>query len=231
LIEQIEAKYANKIILNVGLGILFYDFLHIGEPYLYPGSGSSIQIVRFRLVVFRPFVGEVLVGRVISSNKESVKVSLDFFDDIIIPHTQLQHPSTFNPMTSLWVWKYEAGAAENENENGDPVFNEFPLNIGDEVRFKVRTISFTELTASAKGLTATTTTESRDLPKASDSSIIKPSSSSVGGNSVDTTVLQGVPLIRRRSSSMGVSSDEEMPSAMQIIGSMNDFGLGSLTWW
>ena len=123
LIEQIEAKYSNKIILNVGLAIIFYDFIEIGDPYLYPGSGCSVQIVKFRLVVFRPFVGEVLVGKVIHSNKEGVKLSLEFFDDIFIPHTHLQNPSSFQSSTNLWIWKYDTddGAAE------------FPLTIGEEV--------------------------------------------------------------------------------------------------
>jgi DNA-directed RNA polymerase III subunit RPC8 len=109
----------------VGLGIVFYDFIHIGEPYLYPGAGSSIQIVKFRLVVFRPSVGETIVGKVIQSNKDGVRVSLEFFDDILIPASQLQNPSAFNPSTNLWVWKYDT--------DGDST-NEFPLTIGEEVK-------------------------------------------------------------------------------------------------
>ena len=91
------------------------------------------------------------------------------------------------------------------------------------MRFKVRTISFTEINASAKGLTATTTTESQDKPKINEGMLVR--QSSTGENS--TTL----PLIRRRSASMGLSPEEDLPPAMQIVGSMNDFGLGSLAWW
>ena len=122
LIEQIELKYCNKVLLNVGLGIAFYDFISIGDPYLYPGAGSSIQVVCFRLVVFRPFVGEVLNGKIVSSNKDGVRVSVDFFDDIQIPAAQLQNPSVFNASSGLWTWKYET---EGENE--------YALEIGDDV--------------------------------------------------------------------------------------------------
>lgn len=39
----------------------------------------------FRLVVFRPFVGEVLVGWVSSCTEEGLNVKMEFFDDIHIP--------------------------------------------------------------------------------------------------------------------------------------------------
>ena len=75
----------------------------------------------------------------------------------------------------------------------------------------MRTISFTEVKSSAKGLTATTTSESNEDSK--------------------STTTEVNPTIRKRSSSFGVSPDDDIPSAMQISGSMNDFGLGCLSWW
>ena len=39
----------------------------------------------FRLIVFRPFKGEVLIGRISSSTPAGIKVRLDFFEDILIP--------------------------------------------------------------------------------------------------------------------------------------------------
>lgn len=41
-------------------------------------------------VVFRPFVGEVMVGKIKACTKEGVQVSMDFFDDVIIPSYSLQ---------------------------------------------------------------------------------------------------------------------------------------------
>ena len=57
IIEQIEMKFANRIIPDVGVYICFYDFIEVGDPYIYPGEGGAIQDVKFRLVVFRPYVG------------------------------------------------------------------------------------------------------------------------------------------------------------------------------
>jgi len=86
----------------------------------------------------------------------------------------------------------------------------------------VRSISFTELVSSAKGLTATTTTESH--PTAS--KIISSGEMKGGGGEVTTG-----GQLRRRSASIGVSNEDESKPAMQIIGCMNDFGLGNILWW
>ena len=78
--EQVETKYSNKVVLEVGLCVCFYDFLEVGDPYVYPSEGSAILLVKFRLVVFRPFVGEVLLGKVTKSNPSGICVSLGFFE-------------------------------------------------------------------------------------------------------------------------------------------------------
>ena len=120
--EQVEIKYTNRILLDVGLCITFYDFIEVGDPYLYPSEGSSIQVVRFRMVVFRPFIGESIVGKVTKSSKEGLHLSVDFFDEIFVPSSLLQSPSVYNPSTGLWVWKY------GENQDMD-----FEMGLGDEV--------------------------------------------------------------------------------------------------
>ena len=59
LLDQIDIKFANKVLVDVGLCITLFDFLEVGDPYIYPAEGSAHQRVKFRMVVFRPFVGEV----------------------------------------------------------------------------------------------------------------------------------------------------------------------------
>jgi DNA-directed RNA polymerase III subunit RPC8 len=109
-------------LLNVGLCVTFYDFISIGEPYLYPSEGCAIQLVKFRMVIFRPFVGEILIGKLVKSTREGLRISLDFFDDILIPAALLQSPCVFNPANNLWSWKYE--------ENAE---SPFIMEIGEEV--------------------------------------------------------------------------------------------------
>ena len=63
LLDQIDIKFSNKVILEVGLCISLFDSQEIGDPYVYPAEGSAHQRVKFRIVVFRPFAGEVnLIG-------------------------------------------------------------------------------------------------------------------------------------------------------------------------
>jgi DNA-directed RNA polymerase III subunit RPC8 len=147
--------------------------------------------------VFKPFIGEVITGRVTHISKEGMKISIEFFDDISISGAQLQHPSDYNAVKNQWTWTYDDG------ENQTP----FVTEVGDEIRFKVRSVSFTSVTQTVKGVTATTTSES--------------SAAETG---------QG-HLVRRRSSSIGLGSEQDAPAAMQITGSTNDFGLGVTSWW
>lgn len=48
--------------MDCGLCICFYDLLKAGDPIVYPAEGCCHQAVTFRLVVFRPFVGEIITG-------------------------------------------------------------------------------------------------------------------------------------------------------------------------
>lgn len=55
-----------------------------------PFSGdTNFRAAEFRLVVFRPFVGEVLIGRIMAATHKGIRVSLEFFDDIFIPDNLL----------------------------------------------------------------------------------------------------------------------------------------------
>jgi hypothetical protein len=39
--------------------------------------------------------------------REGLRVSLGFFNDVLIPDYALQQPSLFHEEEGLWVWKYE----------------------------------------------------------------------------------------------------------------------------
>lgn len=138
LIEQIELKYVNKVLNDVGLGIAFFDFLYIGEPYLYPGAGSAIRLGRFRIVMFRPFVGEVMTGHVVEANKDGIKVSLDFFEDIFISGSHMQNPSSFDSSSGLWVWHYnysQSSAANEVTDEQNQQVEQFAIGVNDKVSF------------------------------------------------------------------------------------------------
>ncbi|KAI8426337.1 hypothetical protein MSG28_005196 [Choristoneura fumiferana] len=103
----LNRKLANKVVvLNVGLCIALFDITHIGHSYIFPGDGSSHTEVKFRYIVFRPVLEEILIGKIRSCGREGVHVTLGFFDDVLIPVNALQHPSRFDETEQAWVWEY-----------------------------------------------------------------------------------------------------------------------------
>lgn len=137
--DELNRKFANKVVHKVGLCIALYDVLKVGDSYVFPGDGASHTKVAFRFVVFRPFTNEVLVGKIRSCSAEGVRVSLGFFDDIMIPHQSLQHPKRFDQEEQLWVWEYSAEGG------GHDLF----MDIDEEVRFRVLEEVFVDVSPSS----------------------------------------------------------------------------------
>jgi DNA-directed RNA polymerase III subunit RPC8 len=89
--DEIHLRYSKKVLPNVGLCISIYEFLKIGEPFIIPGDGASFTEVEFQMIVFKPFLGEILDGIVVASDfKKGLTVSVGFFHDIVIPAHLLQ---------------------------------------------------------------------------------------------------------------------------------------------
>lgn len=54
---------------DLGLVVTIYDILDIQGGSIYASEGAAHYTVKFRLVVFRPFIGELLVGRLTKCDK------------------------------------------------------------------------------------------------------------------------------------------------------------------
>jgi DNA-directed RNA polymerase III subunit RPC8 len=129
--DSIHRKYANKVLQEVGLCICIYDILKSSEGLIGQGDGLiningtdladssrlpsliDFGIVVFRLIVFRPFKGEVMRGIVTRLDETGVRglkrskhasgplvrslpgaVGIDFFNDIWIPRDRLWDKTT-----------------------------------------------------------------------------------------------------------------------------------------
>ncbi|XP_064618120.1 DNA-directed RNA polymerase III subunit RPC8-like [Liolophura sinensis] len=137
--KTLNDKLANKVVHNVGLCIALWDITKLEDSYIFPGDGASHTVVFFRYVVFRPFMDEILVGKIKSCSKEGVHISLGFFDDILLPSDSLQHPSRFDEAEQLWVWEYET-------EDGK---HDLFMDPGEEIRFRVVEEIFVDTTPNA----------------------------------------------------------------------------------
>ena len=64
---------SSQVFPSVGHCISIWDFVEVGEGKIYPGDGNGFVMVTFRMVVFRPFLGEVLEGRVQSMDETGIR--------------------------------------------------------------------------------------------------------------------------------------------------------------
>ncbi|VDL66797.1 unnamed protein product [Nippostrongylus brasiliensis] len=127
--RRINQRLSNKIVPDLGLCICVYDLLEVGVTYILPGEGSGHTRVKFRLVVFRPHVDEVIEARVVSSSSKGLTLSVDFFEDITIPAERLPEPHVFENAEQIWYWEYPS-------EDGEPPAKLY-MDPGKVVRFRV----------------------------------------------------------------------------------------------
>jgi DNA-directed RNA polymerase subunit E'/Rpb7 len=214
-----DAKYPNRVIMDQGLVICRFGDARVGDGVCVAGDGGAHHQVLARLVIFRPFVDEVCIGTVAKSNAEGLQVTMGFFDDVFIPAYWMLRPSHYEAETGLWVWAPNYGGDAVKTEQDDELENRFEMEIGAKIRFKVKSINFTRVISTAKGVQATTTTTSQSQPTME-------RSVSVGSES-------SVPErpVRKRSASVDLSESAQIPASMHVVASICEDGLGLISWW
>jgi len=212
VIEVLDAKYANRVIPDVGLCIATFRLDVLGDGKLFPGDGAAHVEVVATLLVFRPFEGELVEGQILSSDLKGVRVTLGFFDDVLIPPSLFNENTTFDHAEKIWVWQYR---------DGDTVH---PLYFDHDhwLRFRVHTVRFTTTAKTKKGLVATTKSALSDSGNAAGASKASKEESPVPPAPVKT---------RTRSMSFDLKDESEAPPPMTILGSVMEDGLGCVEWW
>lgn len=130
--DEINRKYSNKVLHDIGLCMLVHDLLEIDEGVVQHSEGWIWIKVKFRMIVFRPFKGETLVGRVRSSSPDGIQVSMEFFDDIEIPKDHMKMNCDFNTEEGVWIWRDEDGQL-------------FYADLGEQIRFQVLESKFLDI--------------------------------------------------------------------------------------
>lgn len=179
---------------------------------------------------------------------DGIQVSLGFFQDIFIPPYWMLRPSKYEARTGLWVWtpNYEEGedeeAGDNENAEADPDAdpaaagednngddNRYEMEIGSEIRFKVKSINFTQVTNTAKGMQATTTTTAQAQ------AAIHPNQMGSAKNTNPADPSESAEArpqpVRKRSLSVDLTESSNMPATMHVVASICEDGLGLTSWW
>ncbi|KAL3138870.1 hypothetical protein ABBQ32_005698 [Trebouxia sp. C0010 RCD-2024] len=125
---EIQRTYIDKVLPKLGLVITLFDILSISEGFVFPSDGGVHFDTKFRLVVFKPFVGQVLLGQLKSCNNKGLKVDLGFFDDLFVPEHNFPAEYWFHSQDGLWVWKYEG--------------NDIYLDLKETIRVRVMEVRF-----------------------------------------------------------------------------------------
>ncbi|PVU92305.1 hypothetical protein BB561_003910 [Smittium simulii] len=93
--DEINKKYANKVIHNVGLVIRLFDIVKMNQGYVQPSEGSMWV------------KGEIIDAKIQSCTHTGIKASCQFFSDIWIPRELLREGTEFNSVEGVFVWRYE----------------------------------------------------------------------------------------------------------------------------
>lgn len=130
--QELHVKYANKIIPKVGFVIAVWDIINYEKGLFKPGDGAMYITVEFHLVVFRPFVGEVLTGWIEECKADGLKINMGFFNDIFIPRSLLFENANFHPEDNAWIW-------EMDEET------KLYLDVNEKINFRVEELIFTNV--------------------------------------------------------------------------------------
>ena len=237
--DALNEKYPNKVVLGLGLCVTVLDILKIGESQLYPGSGAQHTSVDFRLVVFRPYAGEVLTGTVVSSDPDGVRISLGFFDNIHVPSRLLQAPSEWSEEEGVWVWSVPTEEDEHQLflDNNNPIrfrvnevhFRE-PANFAS-VRSRRRQQQQQQQASCATGGSASEARTGGMIGASTPARSAAGDCGSGGGSQVATPGWPGSLPASARSTPVPLPPLPPPPPAMQITAAIDRPGLGLISWW
>ncbi|KAF2186933.1 DNA-directed rna polymerase III 25 kd polypeptide [Zopfia rhizophila CBS 207.26] len=122
--DSVNTKYSNKVVQKVGLCICMWDLLEASEGLIGHGTGLVNVNVEFRMVVFRPFCGEILQGKIKHSDENGITIDLDFTSEVFIPApSHLPENCRFDRAEDVWIWR---------SDDTDLFFDK-----GEPVRFRV----------------------------------------------------------------------------------------------
>ncbi|KAK7462873.1 DNA-directed RNA polymerase III complex subunit Rpc25 [Stygiomarasmius scandens] len=137
IIAELNKKYANRVLHDLGLCICVFDLTEVGEGKVRYGDGCLWYKVIFRLVVFRPFISEVIVAKVKSSDEDSIRLSLGFFDDVYVPATYLPQPSAFDPNERAHFWLPDSELTKSQDLLDTPTAERMYIDSGEILRVRV----------------------------------------------------------------------------------------------
>lgn len=226
---QINQKYANKVIPDIGLCALVHSILSYDDPTLFPSDPGPYVRCTFRLVVFQPQEGEIIKATIESCTPTSIILSVGFFTHIVVEASSLATNSSWDEHEKVWVW--DSDGAKYHYDLGMPVrlrvlrttFNSALNPDQPQVALGSATMSTTTATTTTTTTTNATTNLLENLP---------PKSLKHGYTRPPQPPSQQ---LTRAQIAAGQAPQEEKTHTynppFMVYGSMLDHGLGPIEWW
>ncbi|EGN96884.1 hypothetical protein SERLA73DRAFT_185115 [Serpula lacrymans var. lacrymans S7.3] len=142
LISEINKKYANRVLHDVGMCICVFDLTEASEGKVRYGDGCLWYKVIFRMVVFRPFASEVILAKVKSSDEDGIRLSVGFFDDMYIPLSYLPQPSALDSNERAHFWLPDSEATTPHELLESITTDRMYIDQGEIVRVRVEADEF-----------------------------------------------------------------------------------------
>ncbi|XP_059437809.1 DNA-directed RNA polymerase III subunit rpc8-like [Corylus avellana] len=70
---ELEKLFLDKVIAKLGLCVSVYDIRSIKGGFIFPSDGAPTYTVVFRLIMFRPFEGEIIAAKLKESNSTGLR--------------------------------------------------------------------------------------------------------------------------------------------------------------
>lgn len=142
--ELINQKYKNRLIADVGLCLALWDLVSFGDPLIFPNDSATHVEVQFRMLVYRPVVGEVVEATVLHVDVDfGLLASIGFFANLQVPISNLPRPGYFDITKHAWIWQY----VDDDEHDGDvadvnDVKAEYEIKTKDKIRMKITHVTF-----------------------------------------------------------------------------------------
>ncbi|KAI0923546.1 hypothetical protein AcW1_006470 [Taiwanofungus camphoratus] len=134
--NELNKKYANRVLHDVGLCVCVFDLSEVGEGKVRYGDGFLWY------KVFRPFPSEVILAKVKSSDEDGIRLTVGFFDDMYVPLVYLPEPSVFDPNERAHFWLPNSEATSSHELLDSATADRMYIDAGEVVRIRVEADEF-----------------------------------------------------------------------------------------
>ncbi|KAF7317815.1 hypothetical protein MKEN_00869400 [Mycena kentingensis (nom. inval.)] len=136
IISELNKKYANRVLHDIGLCICVFDLTEAGEGKVRYGDGFLCNLLN------RHF--SAIPSGSYPRKSHVFGLSLDFFDDIYVPVYYLPAPNAFDPNEPAHLWLASNPDINSSEVLDTPIDERMWIDKGEVVRIRVESDEFSD---------------------------------------------------------------------------------------